>query len=183
MAYPGYGVAPGYPGGMQDPLYGYFAAVAGQDQQIDAHELQRCLMSSGISGNYQQFSLDTCRIMIAMLNRDQDARMGFNEFKELWSVLSHWKTTFIQYDRDRSGTVEPRELQAALTSWGYQLSQTALQIIVNRYSTNHRISFDDFVACAVRLRSLTEHFRRRDTSQQGVATFRYDDFIQVSMFT
>jgi hypothetical protein len=24
----------------------------------------------------------------------------------------------MQYDRDRSGTVEPHELQAALTSWG-----------------------------------------------------------------
>lgn len=24
----------------------------------------------------------------------------------------------MQYDRDRSGTVEPNELQAALTSWG-----------------------------------------------------------------
>ena len=41
---------------------------------------------------------------------------------------------------------------------GYNLSPTAIQIIVNRYSTNHRISFDDFVACAVRLRSLTGEF-------------------------
>lgn len=27
----------------------------------------------------------------------------------------------MQYDRDRSGTVEPHELQAALTSWGTTL--------------------------------------------------------------
>lgn len=44
--------------------------------------------------------------------------MGFNEFKELSQVLNGWKTTFSSYDQDRSGTVEGRELQMALTSMG-----------------------------------------------------------------
>ena len=48
MAYPGYQAAP------PDPMWGYFSAVAGADGQIDADELQRCLTSSGISGNYQR---------------------------------------------------------------------------------------------------------------------------------
>ena len=38
---------------------------------------------------------------------------------------------------------------------GYRLSPTALNIIVKRYSVDHRITFDDFVACCVRLRALT----------------------------
>ncbi|XP_035692032.1 sorcin-like [Branchiostoma floridae] len=164
-----------------DPLYGYFSAVAGADGQIDAQELQRCLTSSGISGTYQPFSLETSRIMISMLDRDYSGKMGFNEFKELWATLNQWKTTFMQYDRDRSGTVEPHELQAALTSWGYNLSPQALNIIVKRYGVDGKIKFDDFVACAIRLRMLTDHFRRRDTSGTGHANFAYDDFIQVAM--
>ena len=52
-----------------DPLYGYFQAVAGQDQEIDRVELQRCLTASGISGSYQTFSKKTCGILIAMLDR------------------------------------------------------------------------------------------------------------------
>uniref|UniRef100_A0A8C0ZW59 Sorcin n=1 Tax=Castor canadensis TaxID=51338 RepID=A0A8C0ZW59_CASCN len=56
--YPGgYGGAPGgptFPGQTQDPLYGYFSAVAGQDGQIDADELQRCLTQSGIAGGYKR---------------------------------------------------------------------------------------------------------------------------------
>ncbi|KAI8505063.1 hypothetical protein Bbelb_171720 [Branchiostoma belcheri] len=168
---------------LQDPLYGYFSSVAGADQQVDARELQRVLTSSGISGSYQPFSLETSRILISMLDRDYSGKMGFNEFKELWGALNQWKNTFMQYDRDRSGTVEPHELQAAIRSWGYNLSPQALNVIVKRYSDNGRISFDDFVACAVRLRLLTDHFRRRDTAQTGVATFRYDDFIQVAMFS
>ena len=38
---------------------------------------------------------------------------------------------------------------------GYRLSPNALNVIVKRYSTDHRITFDDFVACCVRLRALT----------------------------
>lgn len=120
--------------------------------------------------------------MITMLDRDFSGKMGFSEFKELWAALNQWKTTFMQYDRDRSGTVEPHELHAALSAFGYRLSPNALNIIVKRYSTDNRITFDDFVACCVRLKSLTDQFRRRDTAQNGMATFQYDDFIQVSMY-
>ncbi|XP_065053247.1 sorcin-like isoform X2 [Rhopilema esculentum] len=189
MAYPGYGAPGGYPGGGYpgqpggaDPLWGYFSAVAGADQQIDALELQRCLTQSGIAGTYQMFSLETCRIMISMLDRDYSGKMGFNEFKELWTCLNQWRGTFYQYDSDRSGTVEPHELHRAIQSWGYNLSPQALNITVKRYSTDSRISFDNFIAIAVRLRLMTDHFRRRDATQTGHAQFTYDDFIQVSMY-
>ncbi|XP_078378497.1 sorcin-like [Oculina patagonica] len=120
--------------------------------------------------------------MITMLDRDFSGKMGFNEFKELWGALNQWKTTFMQYDSDRSGTVEPHELHGALSAFGYRLSPNALNVIVKRYSTELRITFDDFVACCVRLRALTDQFRRRDTSQTGQAMFQYDDFIQVAMY-
>ncbi|XP_031570923.1 sorcin-like isoform X2 [Actinia tenebrosa] len=165
-----------------DPLYGYFQQVAGQDQEIDAQELQRCLTASGISGTYQPFNLETCRLMINMLDRDYSGKMGFTEFKEIWAALNQWKTCFMQYDRDRSGTVEPHELHQALSSFGYNLSPAALNVMVKRYAINNRITFDDFVSCCVRLRALTDNFRRRDVSRTGNANFTYDDFIQVTMY-
>lgn len=44
--------------------------------------------------------------------------MGFSEFKELWSVLNGWRQHFISFDSDKSGTVDPQELQKALTTMG-----------------------------------------------------------------
>jgi len=184
MAYPGYGPPvpqPGYP--VQDPMWGYFSAVAGQDGEIDARELSDCLTRAGVSGSYEPFSLEACRIMICMLDRNFSGKMGFNEFKELWNAVNGWRATFAQYDRDRSGSVEPHELHAAISSWGYSLSPQALNIVVKRYSDNGRIKFDSFVSCAIRLRMLTDHFRRRDTTQTGHAQFGYDDFVQVTMFS
>ncbi|XP_008323071.1 sorcin-like [Cynoglossus semilaevis] len=176
--YPGaYGASPA----ANDPMWGYFTAIAGQDGEVDADELQRCLTQSGFSGNYTPFSLDTCRIMIAMLDRDYTGKMGFNEFKELFAALNGWKQNFMMFDHDRSGTVEPHEMNQAINAMGYRVSPNALNIIIKRYSKGGRICFDDYVACCVKLRSLTDHFKRRDTMQQGTATFQYDDFIQCAM--
>jgi len=164
-----------------DPMWGYFTAVAGQDGEIDADELQRCLTQSGISGTYNPFSLETCKIMIAMLDRDYTGKMGFNEFKELFTALNGWKQNFMMFDQDRSGTMEPHEMNQSISSMGYRISPQALNIIIKRYSKGGRVYFDDYVACCVKLRALTDNFRRRDSMQQGNVSFQYDDFIQCTM--
>ncbi|XP_053322123.1 sorcin isoform X2 [Spea bombifrons] len=179
-----YGGAPGgapFPGQHQDPMYGYFAAVAGQDGQIDAEELQRCLTQSGFSGGYKPFNLETCRLMISMLDRDMSGKMGFNEFKELGAVLNGWKQHFISFDADRSGSIDGMELHRAMATMGFNLSPQALNNIAKRYSTGGRITFDDYIACCVKMRSLTDAFRRRDHAHQGIVNFQYDDFIQCVM--
>ncbi|KAM4537760.1 sorcin-like [Fundulus diaphanus] len=178
----------GYPGGFgapppaaNDPMWGYFTAIAGQDGEVDAEELQRCLTQAGFTGSYNPFSLETCRIMIAMLDRDLTGKMGFNEFKELFAALNGWKQNFMMFDQDRSGTVEPHEMSQAISAMGHRISPQALNAIIKRYNKGGRIYFDDYVACCVKLRTLTENFRRRDTMQQGSVTFQYDDFILCTM--
>ncbi|KAM4626432.1 grancalcin [Discoglossus pictus] len=178
-AHGGYFGQPQYP--TSDPMYNYFTAVAGQDGEVDAEELQRCLTQSGIHGTYTPFSLETCRIMVAMLDMDHTGKMGFTEFKELWGALSAWKQNFCTFDQDRSGTVEPHELSQAIMAMGYRLNHHTLTAIIKRYSKNGRIYFDDYVACCVKLRALTDVFRRRDSMQQGVVNFVYDDFLQSTM--
>ncbi|KAM4697473.1 grancalcin [Rhinophrynus dorsalis] len=175
----GYFGQPQYPAG--DPLWGYFSAVAGQDGEIDAEELQRCLTQAGIHGTYTPFSLETCRIMISMLDMDHTGKMGFNEFKELWGALNAWKQNFCTFDQDRSGTVEPHEFSQAIMAMGYRVNHQTLNTIVKRYSKNGRIYFDDYVACCVKLRALSDVFRRRDSMQQGYVNFVYDDFLQCTM--
>lgn len=181
----GYGPYGGFPGcgapAANDPMWGYFTSIAGQDGEVDAEELQRCLTQANFTGSYSPFSLETCRIMIAMLDRDFTGKMGFSEFKELMVAMNGWKQNFMMFDRDRSGTVEPHELSQAITTMGYRLSPQALSAIVKRYSKNGRIFFDDYVSCCVKLRSLTDNFRRRDQMQHGAVTFQYDDFILCTM--
>ncbi|CAD7678173.1 unnamed protein product [Nyctereutes procyonoides] len=148
--YPGrYGGALGGPTfsrQTQDLLYSYFAAGAVQDGQAETDELQRCLTPEG----YKPFNLETCWLMISMLGTDMSGTMGFNEFKELWAVLKGWTQHFISFDRDWSGTVDPQELQRALTTMGFrsdsfQRWDTAQQGAVN-------FPYDDFIQCVFKPR-------------------------------
>ncbi|XP_013374202.1 PREDICTED: grancalcin isoform X2 [Chinchilla lanigera] len=178
---PGYTPYPGSCSSANDSMWTFFTDVAGQDGEVDAEELQKCLTESGISGSYSPFSLETCRIMIAMLDRDNTGKMGFNEFKELWAAINAWKQNFLNTDQDRSGSVEHHEFSQAIAIMGYRLSPQTLNAIVQRYSKNGRIFFDDYVACCVKLRALTDFFRRRDHLQQGSVNFMYEDFLQGTM--
>uniref|UniRef100_A0A8D2D1U1 Sorcin n=1 Tax=Sciurus vulgaris TaxID=55149 RepID=A0A8D2D1U1_SCIVU len=84
----GYGGAPGGPtlsGQTKDPLCGYFAAIAGQYEQTDANELQRCLPQSDVAGGYKPCNLVTCQLRVSVTDRDRFGTMGFDELKELWA--------------------------------------------------------------------------------------------------
>lgn len=54
--------------------------------------------------------------------RDFTGKMGFNEFKELFTALNGWKQNFLMFDQDRSGTVEPHEMTQAINAMGESLN-------------------------------------------------------------
>ena len=62
-------------------------------------------------------------LTVLCLQRDYSGKMGFTEFKELWTVINQWKQTFIHFDADRSGTIDGLELQNAVRSFGMYQSK------------------------------------------------------------
>ncbi|XP_034007071.1 sorcin-like [Trematomus bernacchii] len=159
-----------------NPMWGFFTAIAGQDGEVDADELQRCLTQGGFTGSYSPFNLET-----AMMDRDSTRKMGLNEFKDLFAALNLWKQTFVMFDRDRSGTVEPQKMALVINAMGFILSPQAQNVIIKRYNKGGRIYFDDYVACCIKLHALTENFKRKDTMQHEAVSFQYDDFILCTM--
>lgn len=49
--------------------------------------LNRNLLELGVQG----FSKDICRSMVAMLDQDRSGKLGYDEFKSLWTSLRNWK--------------------------------------------------------------------------------------------
>jgi len=44
---------------------------------------------------------------------------------------------FLHFDRDRSGTIDGNELQAAMSQFGYRLSPQLLDLLQRKYGTDH----------------------------------------------
>lgn len=137
------------------------------------------------------WSLELCKIMLAMMDRNRNGIMNYSEFRELLNCLVYWKTTFQEFDGDRSGYIEANELHNCIVSrFRYQLSQKTMETLLKRYSRIHQgrclLAFDDFVSLCVRLRAYTEAFRARDrvsngNMETGTCMFQYDDFLQCAM--
>ncbi|XP_046442046.1 calpain-A-like isoform X6 [Daphnia pulex] len=161
-----------------------FRRVAGVDMEIDWVELQNVLNTSfQREFAFEGFSKDVCRSMIAMLDSDHSGKLGFEEFKKLWSDIQTWKNTFKLYDRDHSNTLSTLELRSALHAVGYRLNYHVLNALVLRYGNRQgTLAFDDFIMCAIKMKSMIEAFKERDPYNTKRATFTLDEWIDKTLY-
>jgi len=163
----------------QNFLFSVFKRVDTDNSgSINATELQQALSN----GTWTPFNPETVRLMIVgMFDRDNSGTIDFNEFGALWKYVTDWQQCFKSFDQDGSGSIDRNELQTALTSFGYRMSPTTVDMMVKKFDRLGRgtIAFDDFIQCCVVLHTLTSSFRQHDTDMDGVITIHYEQFLQM----
>lgn len=112
-----------------------------------------------------------------------------------WVILNSWKTRYIYtkfppqavfklYDRDRTNKLNAYELREALSSAGYHLNNHILNSLVYRYgSPDKTIAFDDYIMCAVKVKTMIEHFKEKDFNNTNQATFTMDEWISKALYS
>ena len=110
----------------------------------------------------RDFSLEACRSMLSMVDRDRNGKLDYDEFRELWRTVMEWKNNFGAYDKDNSGDMSAIELRDALSKLGFKLSTPALSSIALRYANKHGgVSMDDYIQICCRVKStfgMDKHF-------------------------
>ncbi|XP_075214527.1 calpain-A-like isoform X2 [Lycorma delicatula] len=130
------------------------------------------------------FSKDVCRSMIAMMDYDRSGKLGFDEFKHLWIDVRKWRSVYRLYCKEETGYLSAFELRQALNSAGYHLNNHILNILVHRYASKDcKISFDDFIMCAVRLKSMMDQFQERDPNNTNTATFTKEEWVERTLYS
>ncbi|KAF9977908.1 Programmed cell death protein 6 [Actinomortierella ambigua] len=158
-------------------LRNFFDAVdTDHSGALSCEELQRALMN-GV--DWTPFNMETVRMMINMFDKDSSGDITFNEFMGLWSYIERWKKCFTMYDLDGSGTIDKTELHKAMQGFGYNLSESTIELIVTKYDVRGHgaITFDNFVQACVTVQTLTDAFRRIDVAGTGVVTMSYEQFL------
>jgi len=170
------------PQGADPQLWQWFTAVdSDRSGAISAHELQAALLN----GNWTRFDLDTVKLLMSIFDTDRSGTINFTEFAGLWKYISDWQNVFRHFDRDRSGSIEGRELAEALHSFGYRLSPPLLTLIEHKYASAPTsgqgpppgITFDRFVRACVAVKTLTETFQRFDTDHDGWVQLSYEQYM------
>uniref|UniRef100_A0A671QVY0 Calpain-2 catalytic subunit n=1 Tax=Sinocyclocheilus anshuiensis TaxID=1608454 RepID=A0A671QVY0_9TELE len=118
------------------------------------------------------FSLDTCRNMVNLLDKDGSGKLGMVEFKILWTKIEMYLDIFCKNDKDKS----------AGQILCFSLNNPLHQIMVARYSdSNLNIDFDNFVGCIVRLESMFKTFKMLDKDKTGTIELNFFEWLNFSM--
>ncbi|KAI0207977.1 Calpain small subunit 1 [Lamellibrachia satsuma] len=132
---------------------------------------------------FEGFAEDTCRGMVAMMDVDQSGKLGYDEFRILWSGVKLWKTVFKKFDKDQSGTFNSYELRQALRATGFTVSNATFNTLVMRYShKDGTMYFDDYLRCVIRMKTMFAIFADMKMPS-GKAEFSLDQFIQTTMYS
>ncbi|KAI8887662.1 EF-hand [Backusella circina FSU 941] len=183
--YGGYNNRPGQPQGCPpgaDPqLWSWFTAVdTDHSGQLSVDELQRAL----VNGDWSPFNIETVRTMVNMFDKDNSGTIDFNEFAGLWKYIEDWKRCFQTFDEDNSGNIDHGEMSRALKTFGYNLSDQFIHVLVqkfDKYGKNRKgnITFDNFVQACVTVKTLTDSFRQFDTDNDGWIQINYEQFLSL----
>lgn len=95
---------------------------------ISASELQSCLSN----GTWEPFNAETVKLMVSMFGKNS-GQLNYEEFKKLWKYIEDWRQCFISFDQDKSGFISKDELKNALTTFGYQLSESFYELIMSKF--------------------------------------------------
>ncbi|XP_014666381.1 PREDICTED: calpain-B-like isoform X1 [Priapulus caudatus] len=161
---------------VDEALRKFFYDKSGEDMQLNAWELHNAMTKI----LQQQFSIDTCKSMVAFFDRDNTGNLGYYEFRLLWSYVKLWKTAFGEKDHNKTGSIPSYQLKAALQGLGYHLTSDMLSSLIFRYADRKwEVSWDDFVHCALRLQFLNNSYKKHQMEDRAI--FSLSEFLSESL--
>ncbi|KAI8091361.1 uncharacterized protein B0P05DRAFT_527151 [Gilbertella persicaria] len=170
------------PPGSDPQLWNWFTAVdTDHSGQLSVDELQRAL----VNGDWSPFNIETVRTMVNMFDKDNSGTIDFNEFAGLWKYIEDWKRCFQTFDADNSGNIDVVEMRNALKTFGYNLSDQFIRVLVQKFDKyghaagKGNITFDNFVQACVTVKTLTDSFRQFDTDNDGWIQINYEQFLEL----
>lgn len=76
------------------------------------------------------------------------------------------------------------QLRDALGTAGYYINYKLLNALVHRFGSKEgKLDFDDFVICAMKVKTMTEAFKEKVKSNPGEATFTLDEWICKAVYS
>uniref|UniRef100_T1JCQ1 Calpain catalytic domain-containing protein n=1 Tax=Strigamia maritima TaxID=126957 RepID=T1JCQ1_STRMM len=171
-------------GGSTDAISECFKKIAGDDMEVDANELKEVLdFVLKKEFDFPGFGINLCRGIVAMMDQDHSGKLALEEFKTLWFNIATWKRVFKMYDENNTGSLTTFQLRSALASSGYHLNLHILKRLTLRYANkNNTMTFEDFIMCAVKLKTMIEVFKEKDPKGTNHATFQLDEWLKFTMY-
>ncbi|XP_071397552.1 calpain-1 catalytic subunit b [Centroberyx affinis] len=171
-------------GDIDDSFRSMFAQLSGDDMEISVRELRTILnrvVSKHRDLKTDGFSMESCRAMVSLMDKDGSARLGLLEFQILWNKIRKWLGIFREFDLDKSGCMSSYEMRLAMENAGFKLNNRLNQMLVARYADNELIDFDNFTCCLVKLEAMFKAFQELDRDGTGSVEMNITEWLYMTM--
>nr|XP_020475967.1 calpain-1 catalytic subunit-like [Monopterus albus]XP_020475968.1 calpain-1 catalytic subunit-like [Monopterus albus]XP_020475969.1 calpain-1 catalytic subunit-like [Monopterus albus]XP_020475970.1 calpain-1 catalytic subunit-like [Monopterus albus]XP_020475972.1 calpain-1 catalytic subunit-like [Monopterus albus] len=169
---------------IDDSFRSMFVQLSGNDMEISVRELRTILnrvVSKHRDLQTDGFSMESCRAMVSLMDKDGSPRLGLLEFQVLWNKIRKWLGIFRDYDLDKSGCMSSYEMRLALENGGFKLNNKLYQMLVARYADNELIDFDNFTCCLIKLETMFKAFHALDKGGTGAVEMNITEWLCMSM--
>uniref|UniRef100_A0A672GNG2 Calpain-2 catalytic subunit-like n=1 Tax=Salarias fasciatus TaxID=181472 RepID=A0A672GNG2_SALFA len=118
------------------------------------------------------FSMETCRVMVNLMDESGNGKLGLTEFATLWKKVQRYLVRHTHTHTHQRFFCRP----------GFTLNNTIYQLLVARYSDpDMTIDFDNFVCCLMRLEMMFRLFKKCDPQDSGTIQLDFAQWLNFSM--
>uniref|UniRef100_A0A8P4KE02 Calpain 2, (m/II) large subunit b n=1 Tax=Dicentrarchus labrax TaxID=13489 RepID=A0A8P4KE02_DICLA len=163
------------PSTFEPHLNGDFCIRVFSEKQTETKTIMNKIVAKRTDIRTDGFSLETCRVMVNLMDDSGNGKLGLGEFATLWKKVQRYLSIYKKNDLDNSGTMSTPEMRVAFKDAGFTLNNTIYQLLVARYSDpDMTIDFDNFVACLMRLEMMFRIFKKIDAHDSGSIELDFD---------
>merc|ERR1711860_246979 len=127
-------------------------------------------------------TLEVCRQIVSVYDRNHQGKLGFKEFKDLICSLKHWQSVFKNHSKETTGVLKAERLRDALFEVGYRLNSSVMSAVMFKYiRKDGTLRFGDFVGAVLCLYNAFEAFTKRESSTPGIAKLTQTEFVKLSI--
>jgi Ca2+-binding EF-hand superfamily protein len=92
------------------------------------------------TGNYHIIDIRR-RLLIWCIILDNNGTIDFREFRGLWKYVEDWSRCFKKFDQDNSGSIDCYEMSHALRTFGYNVSDRFVGILIQTFDKYGKVLF------------------------------------------